>query len=304
MDKSQDTYLYLYTKYKLQSLFLADVYQKIGFEKKYMNVKECGTFLEFRKCLENGEVALTGANFCRDRLCPMCAKRKSLKNFSTLSKVLDVLNQNNKYRYLFCTLTLKNCEYTELSNTLNQIKIGFTNFLKSHFFRGKNKQFLGCFKSIEITINTDTRTFHPHIHLLIAVDKYYFSKYNMFYIDNIKLKEEWKTCLGIDYFPICDIRAVRNIKKVTCEVSKYICKSSDYLFYDDLEKSSELVSILSDSLYNRRFIAYTGVFYQAKKIIKNDDNINIDDIDNNPQLNYIFSRYKWNIGFSRYDTIS
>ena len=303
MSKSQDTYIDLYSQYKLQSLFLADVYKNLGFDKKFFSVKECGTFLEFKKCVETGEIALTGANFCRDRLCPMCAKRKSLKNFSTLSKVLGVLNKNNKYRYLFCTLTLKNCEYSDLSKTLDIIKFGFTNFLKSHFFRGKNKQFLGCFKSIEITINTDTRTFHPHIHLLIAVNKYYFSKYNSFYIDNFKLKEEWQACLGIDYLPMCDIRAVKNIQKATCEVSKYICKSSDYLFYNDIQKSSELVSILSDSLYNRRFLAYTGIFFKAKKLIKNDDNINIDDINNNPQFNYIFTRYKWNIGFSRYETI-
>ena len=301
MLKSQDTYLELYTKNKLKSLFLADVYNSLGYDKKYMSVKECGTFLEFCMCVETGEVALTGANFCRDRLCPMCAKRKSLKEFSNLSKVLDILNKNNQYRYLFCTLTLKNCEYDELSKTLDTIKSGFTNFIKSHFFRGKNKQFLGCFKSIEITINTTTREFHPHIHLLIAVDKYYFSKYNLFYIDNQKLKEEWQVCLGIDYLPMCDIRSVNNIKKATCEVSKYICKSSDYLFYDDITKSSELVSILSDSLYNRRFVAYIGIFNKAKKLIKNNDNINIDDIDKNKELNYIFSRYQWNIGFSRYE---
>lgn len=286
-------------KNKMLSLELAESYRRLGNVNKYWKVYECGTFLEFKKCLQSGEIVISGANFCKDRLCPQCAKRRSLKVFSQLSSVLQEMEQYD-YRYLFVTLTIKNCIGAELEQNLKDLSEGFKKFYESRFFRGKNKQFFGCFRSTEITRNAETGEFHPHIHILIAVNKYYFSKANTYYVTQRDISEIWKNCLGLQYFPVCDIRAVKCLKNVKCEVSKYITKGSDFLFPNNPQLTDKLVSLLSDALYRKRFISYKGCFKESYKKLKlkdDDDLINISNINKSKELNYIFYRYKWTIGY-------
>lgn len=290
---------------KKLSLVLASSYKRLGKEKKYWKVQDCGTFLEFKIFNQANEICLSGANFCKDRLCPQCAKRRSLKTFHQLSKVIDCINKdsNNNIRYLFVTLTLKNCKPENLENTLQLLSNGFSNFRHSRFFRGKSKVFLGCFRSTELTYNEEFNEWHPHIHLLIAVNKYYFSKTNSFYVGPYDISEIWRNCLDLDYYPIVDIRAVKSLKDCKKEVSKYITKSSCYLFPDKPNLTDYLVNNLSDALYNKRFISFVGIFNKAYKKLKLDDNddlINIDELNNCKELDYIIRRYSWNIGLSCY----
>ena len=56
-------------------------------------MKRCGDYLVFADTVntETGEVTrkLRAAEFCRDRLCPMCQWRKSLVTFHQLSEIMD-----------------------------------------------------------------------------------------------------------------------------------------------------------------------------------------------------------------------
>lgn len=291
-----------YTKYKNYNLILSASYKRLKKKRRYYRVLDCGTFLEFKK-YENGQVLLSGANFCKDRLCPQCAKRRSLKILGQLSKVINELNINNCYEYLFCTLTLRNCRKQELDYTLDSLSKAFTKFTKSRFFR-RSAPFKGCFRSTEITINKDNGTFHPHLHLLIAVNKNYFISKD--YIKTVDIVDTWRRCLAIDYNPICYVKKVKNLENVKFEVAKYITKGSDFLISDDIGKTDELVELLSDVLYNKRFISYTGCFFQARKKLKLqdkdiDENINIDEIESCNELAYIIKKFRWNFGFSRYE---
>ena len=290
-----------FKKLKKYNLLLACSYKRLSKEKKFIRVKDCGTFLEFKK-YENGQVVLSGANFCKDRLCPQCAKRRSLKVFGQLSKVLNDLKKYN-YKYLFITLTLKNCRRCDLEETLNLLSKGFTKFTQTKFFR--NKVFFGCFRSTEITRNKEQDTFHPHLHLLVAVKQNYFSINNKNYIQKEDLVKIWRKCLNIDYNPICDIRAVKNEEKVSFEVSKYVTKGSDFLYKDDEKTTDELVGLLSVVLHNKRFISYVGCFYKSRQKLRLQDkdiekNINIDEIENCEELAYIIHKFKWNFGLSNY----
>lgn len=304
-DKNLKLQLDKFKQNKEYSILLANSYNRLGKENKFLNTYHCGDFLEFTQYIKSGQVRLTGANFCKDRLCPQCAKRRSLKVFSQLSLVLQELKKY-KYQYLFCTLTLKNCNLDGLDITLDNISIAFKKFRESSFFRGKNKQFLGCFKSVEITRNHSNGTLHPHLHLLIAVDKYYFSNFNTYYVKSIDISDCWRDCLGVNYNPSCTLNAVKKIKNVTCEVAKYITKGSDFLFKDDEKLTDTLVDTFSNALYNKRFISYVGCFYNARKKLKlkDDDNlINFDAINNCDELEYIVKRYRWNIGLSNYEEL-
>lgn len=287
---------------KKYSLVLAESYKRLGKERKYVRVKDCGTFLEFKK-YENGQTILSGANFCRDRLCPQCAKRRSLKVFGQLSKVINDLKQYD-YDYIFITLTLRNCRRCDLDYTLNNLSLGFKKFINTKYFR--NKLFLGCFRSTEVTRNKKQDTFHPHLHLLVAVKKDYFKKTNKNYVKKEDLIKIWKRCLQIDYNPVCDIRAVKNKEKVSFEVSKYITKGSDFLYKDDGKTTDELVQLLSVALHSKRFISYVGCFFKSRQKLRLQDkdidkNINIDEIENCSELAYIIHKFRWSFGFSGYE---
>ena len=52
------------------------------------SLKECGDTLVFVRN-EKGKKRLHGANFCRNRLCPMCNWRRSLKMYSQVSQITD-----------------------------------------------------------------------------------------------------------------------------------------------------------------------------------------------------------------------
>lgn len=300
-DENLQVRLGRFKELKKYSLVLADSYKRLNKEKKYIRVKDCGTFLEFKK-YKNGQVVLSGANFCKDRLCPACAKRRSLKVFGQLSKVLNDLKKYN-YKYLFITLTLRNCRRCDLDDTLLKLSKGFKKFINTKYFR--NRVFFGCFRSTEITRNKEQDTFHPHLHLLVAVKKDYFKKTNKNYVKKEDLIKIWRRCLGINYNPVCDIRAVKNEEKVSFEVSKYITKGSDFLYKDDTKITDELVELLSVALHSKRFISYVGCFYKSRQKLRLQDkdiekNINVDEIEGCEELAYIITKFRWNFGFSEY----
>ncbi len=95
----------LWQERKLNTLDLAESYKRLGY-KKYYRVLDCSTFLEWRYYVESKEKKLINANFCKVRLCPMCAWRRSLKTFGQVSKVMDYVEENYDYKYIFLTLTV------------------------------------------------------------------------------------------------------------------------------------------------------------------------------------------------------
>jgi plasmid rolling circle replication initiator protein Rep len=97
----------------------------------------------------------------------------------------------------------------------------------------------GWFRSLEITHNWKTGEYHPHLHMVIAVDKKYFSEYEN-YLNHEQWKMLWKSCMGIDYEPYVYVKKVRSKKgkyeedsmkmsDVVSEVAKYSVKADDYI---------------------------------------------------------------------------
>ena len=94
---------------KINSLKLSESYKRLGYLKKAKRVQFCGSNLTYKVDVANGSKKLFSADFCKVRLCTMCAWRRSLKVFGQVSKVMDVLCGTKKYNFLFLTLTVKNC---------------------------------------------------------------------------------------------------------------------------------------------------------------------------------------------------
>ena len=88
------------------------------------SLEECGDTLVFMRN-EEGEKRLHGANFCRNRLCPMCNWRRSLKMYSQVSQITDKILTTRKSRFIFVTLTVKNPDAEHLTETLDLMNKGF-----------------------------------------------------------------------------------------------------------------------------------------------------------------------------------
>lgn len=296
---------------KLKTLLLAESYKRLNNKKAY-RVQECGSFLEFKKYLSTGELKLQGANFCKVRLCPMCAWRRQLKIFAQVSKVMDKALALKDYRFIFLTLTCKNICADDVRNTLDHL-------FKSFNFLTKRKQFKqsikGWFRALEITHNLDVNskdfdTYHPHFHCILMVNKSYFTDKN-YYISQEKWTSLWQSCLKVDYTPIVNVKAFKTgtkskVAKSVAESAKYTVKDNDYLISDNEELTDGAVQILDGALANRRLTAFGGELKKIHKELNLDDPEDGDLINTNQDeelredVDYIIEKYKWNIGYHQY----
>lgn len=287
--------------YKNLSLKVGASYKRIKSPKAY-RIADCGSFLEFR-VFDTGDMKLHHANFCKVRLCPMCAWRRSLKIFAQVSTVMNKCNSDYDYRFIFLTLTCRNCSPYELDNQIDELFCAFSKMTKRKIFKSAVKGFFRC---LEITHNWDNNTFHPHFHIVLAVNSSYFSD-SKIYISQKKWSELWADCLGVDYNPIVDVRAFeRTTGKEVAEVAKYAVKPSDVISpYGDDKMTDFVVETLDRSLNGRRLVAFGGSLKDIHRQLNLDDTedgdlINIGDDDIRDDLNYIICRYRWNVGYSNY----
>lgn len=282
---------------KLSSQELAQVYKVMKLNGRFMRVYECGSYLEYY--VSDSEKKLHRANFCKDRLCPMCNWRRSLKIFSQVSKVMDKL-ESDGYQFLFLTLTVKNCSAERLPDTCQTLFDGWRKlYHKKSVFQ---KSIVGTFRSLEVTLNRKTGEFHPHLHVILAVTSDYFHKG---YISQACWCALWRSCCDLDYDPIIDVRKIKpgsnGLSGAVAEVSKYAVKSVDFLqgsIYDRVQYVSAFLSALT----GRRLCSFTGIFDRVRKQlalddVENGDLIHVDTDDFRSDLSYLVVRYAWKAGF-------
>lgn len=264
-----------FTPKKQGSLKLASIYADLGFESRAQRCSVCGDYLEFVAPADFSEpFKLRYASFCRDRLCPLCAWRRSLRIFSQVSKVMNLLSAQGS-RFVFVTLTVRNCSADELKDTIDLLQTSFSQrFMKNARVR---QAFRGYFKTLEITRrpwNDPSIEFHPHLHVVFAVDPSYFmlSGGKPSYISHDLLASLWRSALGVDYLPSVNIEAVqdrssgsqeRSLNDAVAEVAKYSCKSSDYLGAFSYAENVRLVDVYLRSLTGRRLCSFGGSMKEA-----------------------------------------
>ena len=297
---------------KKDNLNLADSYKRLG-EKKYYRVIDCSTFLEFG-VTKTSSLKLLQANFCKVRLCPMCAWRRSLKIFGQVSKVMDQVEKNYNYRYIFLTLTVKNCYSEDLKDTLDLMTKSFNKLSERKAFK---KAIKGYFRSLEITYNKEDNTYHPHFHLILAVNKSYFTDKD-YYLSQENWTRLWKESLQVDYTPVVDVRRVKskdkNFSKVIAETAKYTVKSEDFLIKKEDGKidealTDEVVATLDKALHRKRLVSFGFLFKDIHRQLNLDDaeNGDLKKTDNEDELRDdltdIILRYQWNIGIKNYKLV-
>lgn len=277
--------------------------------KRLQDLADCANQLEYLQDVE-GNKKLYKTYFCRVRLCPMCQWRRSLKLFSQVSKITDYINQqnNNQVRYLFITLTQKNCCGSELVQEINKINKSFS-LLVDKTKRVQpatkfKKMLLGYIKSTEVTYNPKTKTYHPHLHCIFAVQEEYFNKVN--YINKNTWRAIWADLLKVDYLPQVNVQAIKPARqqKAVAELAKYPAKVSSILNLPQMQAVQVIID-LTTLCYKRRFVAFGGIFKKTKALLKLQDveaeNADLVGAGNIKEFNYVARAiYKYNVKFGCY----
>lgn len=216
-------------------------------------IEQCGSFLEMYSNKELDKKKLKTANFCKNRFCPMCNWRKSKKDALKVSILMQYIKEELDLEFVFLTLTAPNVKGEELEKEIREYTKAFTNLTKRKEFIKINKGFV---RKLEVTYNEKNNTYHPHLHIIMAVNKSYFSSRD--YISKKKLLELWKECKKDNTITQVDIKKIDTTdRKAILEIAKYSAKDSDYL------KSQEVFDVFYKALKGKRLLTYTGVLKEA-----------------------------------------
>lgn len=212
----------------------SDKYDDERWKKRAKRMEECCRFLWF-ELTETG-LRLKQAYTCKDRLCSMCNWRRSKKLTLQNYQIVEKVNREHKLRWIFLTLTQRNCQGNELKEQVSHMMKAWNRFAG---YRKVKRAMKGYFRALEITKDWDEvitkkryysnpkyydrlglkpgdpnpnyKTYHPHFHVLICVPPSYFSHS---YISRKEWQEFWKRAMRLDYLPIVDVRTVKPKKEV------------------------------------------------------------------------------------------
>lgn len=284
--------------FKIANEYLAMAYEDVNSEKMF-RLRNCASWLEYQ-ILPDGKKQLVNANFCRVRLCPICQWRRALKTYSQITKIVEAFQE--QYFYVFLTLTMKNLSPDSLSDGLDRLIKAFNRFMK---YRTITQAVKGFYRGVEVTHNLTENTYHPHIHVLLAVSPKYFK--NESYIKHETWVELWKKALQVDYNPMVNVQRVKSkTAKAIAEVAKYTVKPGEVIIPDDWDLTVETVRVLDQAFDNRRFIGFGGVFKEMHKRLNlsdvesdSADLIHEDDTKINEDVDYSVI-YAWESGYKQY----
>lgn len=253
------------------------IYQTAAeFERYALRMASCSGLLRFgwSTLMETGEtrLRLRSAQFCRVRHCPVCQWRRTLmwqaRFYQALPKIVADYPSS---RWLFLTLTVRNCAIDDLGETLTAMNSAFQRLKDRKEFAPVQ----GWIRATEVTRGKDGSA-HPHFHCLLMVPPSWFTRD---YVKQARWVELWRDCLRVNYEPNIDIRAVKTktgevvanvaeqLQSAVAETLKYSVKP------EDMANDPEWFLELTRQLHKRRFISTGG---ELKNVLQLDRETNED----------------------------
>ena len=243
--------------HRAQAQAVEGFYRDAAFDALAGRIKGCTAYLGFvwsDPDPETGELRfkLRAARFCRVRHCPVCQWRRSLMWQARFLKALPVIEQAYpSARWLFLTLTVRNCPITDLRATIQSMNKAWHRLVAREEFGAVQ----GWVRTTEVTRGCDDSA-HPHFHVLMMVRPSYFKKH---YVRHERWVELWRECARLNYRPTVDIRTVKPkpgkpefaLRRAISETLKYTVKPSDL--------SGEWLIELTRQVHRLRFVSSGGV---------------------------------------------
>ena len=286
----------VWDKHRHSADLVADCYRgEADFDKYAQRIDSCSQLLDFRLVPNSDigqlELRLSAAHFCRSPGCPICQWRRSLKWKARALKALPlVVSDYANYRWLFLTLTQRNCSVTDLRETVTEMNKSFARLTKL-----KQWSIEGWIKSLEVTRCEDGSA-HPHFHCLLMVPSSYF---NRGYINQKEWTNIWRRSARLNYNPQVYIRAIKKEQNpivLIPEILKYSLKESD------LYKSKEFLLEVTRQLYKMRSISVGGILRSYMKRVEeeSEDLIHMDETETKSEVDEGHLYFGWKYQEKRY----
>jgi plasmid rolling circle replication initiator protein Rep len=258
-------------RYKQESLDIAEGYGILGKDRLSEHIARCGSYLKFDECAR-GHRKLKGADFCRSRLCSMCASRRALLIATQVHAVSHAAVQRDPgLRFIFLTLTVPNVEGAWISEIVTALYLAFQRACRTRAVRDIN---VGYFRALEITHSKRLGNFHPHLHVLIAVPQQFFDKRHRLYINHQQWLDLWRRAMRderITQVHVCKVRAKRTgddpIASAAAEVAKYTVKGKT-LIQGTPQETAVVLGQVHAGLHGRRLVQFGRCFSKIKKELK------------------------------------
>jgi len=254
-------------------------------------IAQCGDWLRFITDWEGGKYRLEAANFCKWRFCPMCAWRKKRRDAQRISVLMSYIAAELGKSFIFVTFTAPNVKRDKLAEEIAKYNHAFNRLMKRKEILRMNS---GYIRKLEVTYNKKRDDYHPHFHVVFAVNRTYF--HGGTYVKQQVWLDLWRDVMGDDSITQVDVRAVkrRGDSKGLAqsfdvdEFAKYASKDADYL------QSALVFEGFYTALKGRQQITYSGAFSAANKKYKADELI--DYIKTDKTAYYWELMYTWSGG--------
>lgn len=191
---------------KAQADRIAGLYRRLGDEGKARRMEGCASLAVFAHSVKQGtddlesieRWSLESADYCHVRLCNLCDWRTSREQWLRLSAIhWWAMSANHKrhgegdpLRYqdpLLLTLTIPNVSPTDLGDAIKLLgrawyKMGvvpsWDREHRTRRWRLWSKVLPGQWRTIEVTFNSTTGLYHPHMHVLMLTTAGYARAYH------------------------------------------------------------------------------------------------------------------------------
>jgi Replication protein len=214
---------------------LARVYENIGLSERAEKVRSCGKTYSFYVCHECGQYCYLAEFRCDDRLCALCGRHRVSRLLESYGGVLKEV-KNAK----MVTVSMRSRPLGELKLAVKELWDAFSRLRHRSIWKGVR----GCIAALEVTFNVGSRTWHPHLHVLLDGD----------YIDWAVLRSAWYDCTRGEGNAVYIQRARAGWER---ELIKYVTKVSA------LYRSSAAIDEFLRFARGRRFIRTYGTLYNC-----------------------------------------
>jgi len=250
----------VYEPKKIKNLEVVEHMENKISESGVERMMRCSTYNEFIETAENSEGETTTKLFrsmsCGKRTCPICAYKKARKDAYMLGVMMKAIEIELGYQFLFVTLTTPNVIAEEVKAEIDLFNHSHAKMRKRKVFEKVSKGFL---RKLEMTYNEEREDYNPHVHMIVAVTKSYFTNPNLYMTKDDWLKL-WQSVTKNNNITQVHVQRVgsqhknKDADSAVMEIAKYAAKDSEMLL------SQKVFDTFYQGLRGRQLITFNKVF--------------------------------------------
>jgi len=247
-----DSELQKWEERRKKAVKVASAFRRVGLERRGMKMDSCGRGYHRAVCRSCGKAQnVTEAYHCGDRLCPVCASRRSARMSGRWDRAIKAFQAENPSHAYFLTVTFADSEELKpFANYTNPRRM----LLRHPWWRQYG--LIGSVSAFETKLGKGSGRWHSHFHMVL------FTRYPVPLIEtgehagefqntvNQEISDLWRELTGGESYIVKGVQFDGNTK----ELVKYMSKSPDRL---PDEKLLELATWSK----GKRFLSTSGKCY-------------------------------------------